>query len=166
MRYLGRVRAGPIPHRISGGATTSAPPRSPSHHVHPMAATSSRAATPPSSRLVTPNVALTGALATAAISAKRNTLRGRSKARTPSAQRMTSAAPITASSVLPTAMPRQVATELAVAKLTAKAPARIRGQTRRPKTSTAARATPVAGHTAVALGWTKASMRPSLPATT
>src|SRR5262249_30909988 len=52
-----------------------------------------------------------------------------------------------------------------VVTLTSKAPSKIPGQAAYPSTSKAAREMPVGGHTAVALGWTNARDKPSLPAT-
>jgi len=67
--------------------------------------------------------------------------------------------------VLPAAIPIDVATEPAVVRLARKAPANIAGHTRTPKIRYAARAMPVGGQTAVALGFTNANRRPSLAAT-
>ena len=89
----------------------------------------------------------------------------RSKAATPPAKRSTSAAPTSASSVLPAAMPSDVSTVPAVLTLTKKAPAKTTGQMPRPSSSTATSAMPAGGHTAVAFAWTLANARPSLPAT-
>ena len=55
-------------------------------------------------------------------------------------------------------------TEPAVVSFVRNAPRKMPGHTRGPKTSTAARAMPVGGQTAVALALTNASARPSLPA--
>src|SRR5262252_8925765 len=49
-------------HRISIGATTNAPPMSPNHHVDHTTRARSHFAVPASSRLATPNVALTAVL--------------------------------------------------------------------------------------------------------
>ncbi len=68
--------------------------------------------------------------------------------------------------MLPSAMPSEVATEPAVVTFTTKAPTATAGQARRPSSSSAARAIPVGGHTAVALACTEAKSRPSLPART
>ena len=63
-------------------------------------------------------------------------------------------------------MPSEVATEPAVVTLTRKAPAATIGHVRVPRTSSTASAMPVGGQTAVALAWTEAKRRPSLPART
>jgi len=74
--------------------------------------------------------------------------------------------PTTASSVLPSAMPSEVATEPAVVTLTRNAPAATIGHARVPRTSSTARAMPVGGQTAVALVWMEAKSSPTLPART
>jgi hypothetical protein len=111
-------------------------------------------------------VAATSGAAHPASAAKQKTSRGRSNARAPAAKRPTSQAPITASSVLPIAIPAELSCEPAVVTLTRKAPSRIAGHSRSPNSSRPARATPAAGQIAVTLAWTNASFRPSLPATT
>ena len=90
--------------------------------------------------------------------------RARSNASEPFANRVTSHAPRTPSSVLPVAMPSDVHRFPAVVTFARNAPSRIAGQTRGPSSSIEASAIPVGGHTAVALAWTKASMSPSLAA--
>ena len=67
--------------------------------------------------------------------------------------------------MLPVAMPNVVATDPAVVRLARNAPKKMPGQTRYPSTRNAARAMPVGGQTAVALGCTKAIDSPSLAAT-
>src|SRR5207245_1974362 len=79
---------------------------------------------------------------------------------------VTRAAPTSASSVLPAAIPSDDRTEPAVVTLTRKAPTKITGQMPRPSSSMAASAMPVGGQTGVALACTMAKARPSLPATT
>jgi len=106
-------------------------------------------------------VALTVVLASAARSVKAPTPRARSKARVPPAKRFTSEAPTTASSVLPAAMPSDVATDPAVVRLARKAPSSTAGEARSPRISSAASAIPAGGQTAVALAWTKARLSPS-----
>src|SRR5450755_5094125 len=61
-------------------------------------------------------------------------------------------------------MPTEDGTAPVVDRLTRKAPSRIPGQTRYPRTRNAARAMPAGGHTAVALALTNASVNPGLPA--
>src|SRR5215469_14331167 len=62
-------------------------------------------------------------------------------------------------------MPIDVANEPVVVTFTRNAAAKMAGQTRIPRTRSATRAIPVGGQTAVALGLTSASFKPSLPAT-
>src|SRR5437773_17916 len=100
------------------------------------------------------------------MSANLKTSRGRSKRCRPPAKRLTSQAPTSASSVLPTAMPTEVAIDPAVVMFTTKAPSSTAGHRRRPPTIRAPMARPVGGHTAEALACTDASDRPSLPAST
>src|SRR5207249_9969617 len=162
---LHRTR-GSLAQRTSAGARMSAPPASPSHQVSQIAPTSDQLADPVSARLVTPTVALTAVLATAARSANLMTSSGRSKARRPFAKRFTSAAATSPSSVFPVAMPSDESASPAVVRFTRNAPSRMPGQTRYPRSRNAAIAIPVGGQIAVALTWTKARVRPSLPATT
>src|SRR6185295_5835266 len=114
---------------------------------------SAQDANPARERLVTPKVALTVVLKSPARAAKQNTSAGRSKARAPLAKRFTSQAPQRPSRVLPIAMPTEVQTDPAVVTLTRKAPARMAGQVRRPKSRKATRLIPVGGHPVVALSW-------------
>ena len=60
-------------------------------------------------------------------------------------------------------MPIEVATLPVVVWFTRNAPRRMAGHARSPKIRNAANAIPVGAHTAVALGFTKASRKPSLP---
>jgi hypothetical protein len=114
--------------------------------------------------VVTPIVALIVVAKSAARRANLKTFRIRSNASRPAANRMTREAPAIASRVFPAAMPSEVATDPAVVTLTRKAPRRMAGHARTPRRMRAASAIPVGGQTAVALGWTRASFRPSLPA--
>ena len=141
------------------------PAASPSHHVSQIPPYCDSAAYPARVRLVTPMVALTVVLTSAASPAKAKMSRARSNAAAPRAYRVTRSDPATASSVLPAAMPRDVAAEPAVVMLTANAAAKMAGHTPRPRTSMAARAIPAGGHTGVALAWTEAKCSPTLPAT-
>jgi len=86
-------------------------------------------AKPASERAVTPVVALTTVLPSAASPASLKTSRARSQARCPRANRLTRYAPRRPSSVLPAAMTADVATEPAVVMLTRKAPTKMAGQT-------------------------------------
>src|SRR5262249_2916378 len=90
----------------------------------------------------------------------------REKSGRPPVARATRYAPTTPSRVLPAAIPREVPREPAVVMLTRKAPTKIAGQIRYPRSTKAANVIPVGAHTAVALGWRKARYRPTLPAST
>src|SRR5437879_82775 len=157
---------GSLAQRTSAGARMSAPPASPSHQVSQIAPKSDQLADPVSARLVTPTVALTAVLATAARRANLITSSGLSNARRPFAKRFTSAAATSPSSVFPGAMPSDESASPAVVRFTRNAPSRMPGQIRYPRSRNAAIAMPVGGQIAVALTWTKARVRPSLPATT
>src|SRR5205823_3674812 len=85
--------------------------------------------------------------------AKRKMLGARSKKLRPPQSRRRRYAPARASSVLPHAIPSEVAGVPAVVTFTRKAPARMPGQSASPKTTSAAIPIAVPGHTAVALGW-------------
>src|SRR5439155_4434376 len=111
-------------------------------------------------------VALTAVLTRPASATNLKMFRARSKTAAPPAKRVTRAAPTSASSVLPAAIPSDDRTEPAVVTLTRKAPAKITGQMPRPSSSRAASAMPVGGQTGVALACTMAKARPSLAATT
>ena len=101
---------------------------------------------------------------TTAASANLKTPCGRSKTLVPSANRFTSHAPETASSVFPVAMASEVATLPAVVAFTKNAPTKIAGQMRYPKRSSTANAIPAGGHTGDALAFRNAKLNPSLPA--
>src|SRR5262249_8300933 len=90
----------------------------------------------------------------------------RSNAAAPPGKPSTSAAPTSASSVLPEAIPSDERTEPAVLMLTRNAPAKIAGHTWRPSSRTATSAMPAGGQTAVALACTIANARPRLPSRT
>ena len=79
---------------------------------------------------MTPMVALTVVLTSAASKANLKMSAGRSKARRPLANRFTRTAPRSPSRVFPVAMPIEVAIEPAVVTLTRNAPRKIAGQTR------------------------------------
>lgn len=150
----------------SSGAAVSTPAASPSHQVTQMDSAPAQGAKPPRNRLAVPTVALIVVATRPARNAALKTSRGRSKQTEPPAQRRTSQAPATPSSVLPHAMPRDTAGDPAVRRLTRNAPRKTPGQTVGPRTSRAASASPEGGQTAVTLGCTKARRSPSLPATT
>jgi hypothetical protein len=88
----------------------------------------------------------------------------RPKAFGPSANRHTNQAPKSASNVLPAAMVDAVATDPCVTKLTNKAPRKTPGASRYPHKRTAAKAMPLGGQTAEALGFMEANDNPKLPA--
>src|SRR6266850_4247174 len=148
----------------ASGATMRSPTASPSHHVSQIGPELHMEARPKRQRLATPSGALIVVLPIPARRARRKTSPDRSKTRRPRANLLTSHAPATPSSVLPSAMPIEGATEPVVVRFTRKAPRKIPGQTSRPKTTSAASAIPVGAQTAVALSLTKARVNPSLPA--
>src|SRR6266849_1757838 len=113
---------------------------------------------------MTPMAAQTAVLRPPANAANLKISRGFRNASRPLATLLTSHAPYTASNVLPVAIPRHVATEPAVVMLTAKAPKKMPGQTRYPRSRIAAREIPEGGQTEVTLRFTNASERPNLPA--
>ena len=83
----------------------SAPPRSPSHQVNHTGPKSVHEASPNRPRVVVPMVALRFVANKPARNANLKTSCGRSNARAPCANRLTSIAATTASSVFPTAIP-------------------------------------------------------------
>src|SRR5713101_4564736 len=108
-------------HRSNGGATSSAPTASPSHHVNQMGKKSAQSAFPATDRLVTlvtPQVALTMVLRMAANKVNLKTSWGRSNVLAPLAKRFTKPAPTNASKVLPTAMARDAAVDASVIGVT------------------------------------------------
>src|SRR5712664_2656110 len=152
-------------HRSRNGVKMRAPAVSPSHQVRQISPYWLQDANPPSVRLVAPNVAATAVLITPAKNAKRRMSLVQSNAWRPWAYRITRKDAMTASKVLPVAMPIDVSTEPAVVRLTRRAPAKMDGQKRRPMATNVAIAIPVGGHTGVALGWTEARRRLHFPAT-
>jgi hypothetical protein len=139
------------------------PIASPSHQVHQSAPLSTHEANPPTVRLATPIVALSMGLSRPANTVKRKMSGARSKAWQPLARRRTRRAPRRTVRVLPQAIPRAGATEPKVKTRTTMVPRNTPGQTRVPSSRQAARATPMAGRTAVTWGWRKARRRPSRP---
>src|SRR5512145_720760 len=75
-----------------------------------------------------------------------------------------SSAPMSASSVLPIAIPAETGHDPDTSTLTSNAPAVITGHIRVPSTSSAARAMPVGGHTGLALACRDARRSPSMAA--
>src|SRR5205807_9489760 len=118
------------------------------------------AAKPPSARPVRPKVGLITVLVVAA-NANLKTSCAQSKTRVPLANRLTSHAPQSASSVLPLAMQSEVAMLPAVVSFTKNAPRKMAGHVRYPSTSSAASAIPAGGQTGDALACKKASFNPS-----
>src|SRR5204862_6489002 len=116
------------PQRVRTGATPRAPATSPSHQVSQIAAESFQLAYEPRARLVTPTVALTVVARNPARAPKLKMSRARSNASEPFANRVTSHAPRTPSSVLPVAMPSDVHRFPAVVAFARNAPSRIAGQ--------------------------------------
>src|SRR6266851_2935007 len=152
-------------HSSRNGVKMRAPAVSPSHQVRQISPYWLHEANPLSVRLVTPNVAATAVLMAPAKNANRRMSLLHSNAWRPLAYRMTRKEAMTASKVLPVAMPIEVRTEPAVLRLTRKAPAKMDGQKRIPRATSVAIAIPVGGHTGVALGWTEARRRLNFPAT-
>src|SRR5262249_56342239 len=130
------------------------------HHVVQASPKSRHGRKPPSASDVTPIVALSIVHNRPANAANVNTSRGRSKNRWLEAKRRTSHAPATASSVLPVAIPNDVARLPAVDAFAANAPSQIPSHARGPNKSSAASAMPVGGHTGDALACTNARLRP------
>src|SRR5207244_13024364 len=135
----------------------------PIHHDGQIATELAQAANPSNTRLVTPKGGPITELTTAA-RANLTTPCRRSKTVVQPANRFTSQAPHTASSVLPLAMASDVATSPAAVTFTRNAPTKIAGQARQPSTSNAASAIPAGGHTGDALACKDASINPNLPA--
>src|SRR5437762_5477011 len=119
-------RRGVTAHRITTGAKIRSPVASPSHHVVHIDAYLAQSAKPVTARLVTPILGLTIALAIAA-KANLKTSCGLSKTRVPPANRVSSHAPQTASSVFPAPIATDVAKLPAVVRLTRNAPMKTAG---------------------------------------
>jgi hypothetical protein len=111
--------------------------------------------------IVTPTVALTVVLATAASPTRAITSRTRSSdVRNPAAR--SSRQPTRASAVLPIAMPAAAPIGIGVVTLAMNAPAATAGHSSVPKTRSAASEIPVGAHTGVALPWATDRERPGL----
>ena len=117
---------------------------------------------PPSHSDDTPIVALISAAGPMLMRANFATLGVVSKVRVPAHHLSISMPPTAASRVLPMAIASEVASEPAVVTFAIRAPAHTAGNTRWPNSSTMARANPVGGQTAVALGLYDASWSPNL----
>ena len=149
---------------------------SPNHQVVQMGRYSSHRAKSHSTRLVAPNVALTAVLTMTANRMNLKMSRARSKARRPLANRLTNQTAMSASNVLPTAIPKVLPITMTavtscaasgvgfVNRFARNAPKKIPGQKRHPQRSKTAIAMPVGGQTAEALGFTNANYRPNLAA--
>ena len=143
--------------------TRIAPVTSPSHHVIQSVHGSVEPMRPLAARLARPTVAeIDPARAAMAASLK---IPGAVRTAVAPPNRCSSRAPTSASTVLPAAMPADAVSDPDVIALTRNAPTAMAGQMRGPNSSTAASATPVAGQTALAAEWTKASESPSRPET-
>ena len=121
---------------------------SPSHHSRQKNPNRCAGISPPRRRLVFPIVALTVVLRTAAQTTSTNTSLTRSSDGRKS-KRARRAAPVRASRVLPTVMPSVVSTDTSVVPLARSAPRATPGQNRYPQMTSAPRAIPVGGQTAV-----------------
>ncbi len=143
----------------SAGATTTAPAKSPIHQVIHTAANDDQLTKPPTASAQTPMVALIGALMTPRIARKAPIPHGVLKARTPSTHRFSRSVAVSASSMLPAPIAREVARDPAVLRFAATAPTRIAGQMRQPLTSIRPTARPVGGQIGVALGLIEANRR-------
>ena len=152
-------------HKTSAGVTTSAPPKSPSHHVGHTVPKLAVVVCPKTHNDPTPMVALIGVATSKLITANRATPAGLSKVAAPSDHRVTAKPSATASSVLPVPIASEDSTKPDVVTLARKAARKSAGQTRSPNSKTAAKAKPVAGHTGLALGWMTASNNPSFART-
>jgi hypothetical protein len=147
------------------GVITSAPAKSPSHHVIHIDARLDDSAYPARLRLPTPMVALVIVLGPKLIKVNLATPIGVSKVFRPLDHRLIRYPPITPSIVLPKAMAQEVYIEPAVMKFTRSAPVKIAGQIRYRNSRTDAKARPVGGHIGVALGCMEASVRLSFATT-
>jgi len=112
----------------------------------------------------TPIVAPTTGATIAPKSVRETTSRTRSSDRSKPRTRLSSVAATTASSGLPTAVNTATAIGASVVAFARNAPTATPGQTRRPRSSIAATATPDGGQTSVAVTPTVASVSPSLAA--
>ena len=156
-------RAGGHPLQTSkSGATTRMLIASPSHHTNQIRPNAVHGQMSARHRLATPIVALIVVLSSAPPPKSSITKRIRSSdGRT--RQRWSSHAPTVASRVFPVAMPAATAIG-ATEAFASSAPIQTPGQTRRPRSITAASAMPVGGHTTVTCGATNASSSPSFAA--
>src|SRR5262249_31162691 len=148
-----------LAHKTRTGVMTSAPARSPSHHVSQIAPKFDHWAKPANAKLTTPMVGL-NVVARRLMSVNGTTWSGLTKVSRPPDQRLTSQAPLSASSMLPTLITAEVVIVPAVVTLAANAPSRIAGATRYPRSNTAASASPVAGQIGVALALVEARKKP------
>src|SRR5689334_17757973 len=115
--------------------------------------------------VVAPTVALIGVATATQMTANFATAWDVENVSRPFDQTLIRAAPTSASSVLPVAIEIAVPIEPAAVALAIIAARNIAGQTRYPQSTTAARAKPVGGQMAEALGWISARAKPILART-
>jgi hypothetical protein len=137
---------------------TSAPAKSPIHHVAHIDGNSAQSAYSAKLKLPTPKVALI-MVARRQISVNLATRAGVSNVLRPPDHRFSRYAPARLSSVFPVAIARDVPIDPAVVALAMRAPKNIAGETRYPRSNMAPRAYPVGGHIGVALGWIEAKAK-------
>jgi hypothetical protein len=140
------------------GVTRSCPPTSPSHHVNHTPEKLAGSAKPESTKLPTPTLALIIVPGQSARQAKTTTWLGVSKGLADRAHRFNSKAVIKASIVLPPAIKQDVNSEPKVVALARNAPVAIAGHRPFPHNSKLASASPLGGHTGLALGWSEANV--------
>src|SRR4029453_800315 len=134
------------------GETSSLPPTSPSHHLSQMLGNFAGSAKPASIKLPTPTVALIIVPGTRGRQANKATWGGPSNRCVDAFNCFSSAAVISASSVLPPAIREDVDSEPKVVALARNAPTAIAGHSPFPHKRRLASASPLGGHTGLALG--------------
>src|SRR5262245_6217898 len=162
----------PVAHRTMAGVMTSAPATSPSHHMNHVAPTFATAEYPAKLKLLMPTVAPIIVPGPRPSNTNFASPVGVSKVLRPPVQMLARRPPTTASSVLPTAIADEVriqctlaAFPISVVAWAVNAPRKIAGQTPMPLNMTAAKARPVGGEIAAALGWIEARVRPTFART-
>ena len=141
-----------MPHSTIAGVMTSAPARSPIHHVVHIDRNSDQSAYPAKLKLPTPKVALMMVLGMKQISTNLARPAGVSNVLRPSDHRLMKYAPTKLSSVLPVAIANDVLIDPAVVTLATRAPKKMAGETRYPNSNMVPRAYPVGGQIGLALG--------------
>src|SRR5262245_22017935 len=134
------------------GVTSSLPPTSPSHHVSHMLVNFAGSAKPASTKLPTPMVALIIVPGRRVRQTNKTTWGGSSNSCVDTFKRFSSAAVISASSVLPPAISDDVNNEPKVVALAKNAPTATAGHNPFPHKRRLASASPLGGHTGLALG--------------